>query len=164
MDKNTFFTGQPIFNQLLKFIPRTVVSKLAGQYQADRYYKKFKTYDHLVTMLYTCLQACKLLREVTTGMQVSFNKLNHLGLRYIPRRSTLADANKTRNEEFFSKAYQWLYDKYYGNCPDSRLGNHFEERLYIIDSTTINLFSDVMKGLGREPVTGKKKGGANGAH
>ena len=160
MDKNTFFTGQPIFNQLLKFIPRTVVSKLVGQYQADRYYKKFKTYDHLVTMLYTCLQACKSLREVTTGMQVSFNKLNHLGLRYIPRRSTLADANKTRNEEFFSKVYQWLYDKYYGNCPDSRLGNRLEERLYIIDSTTINLFSDVMKGLGREPVTGKKKGGA----
>jgi hypothetical protein len=160
MDKNTFFTGQPIFSQLLKFIPRTVVSKLAGQYQSDRYYKKFKTYDHLVTMLYTCFQSCKSLREVTTGMQVAFKRLNHLGLRSIPRRSTLADANKARNEDLFGKLYQWLYGRYYGNSPDSRLAKRVEERLFIIDSTTISLFSDVMKGLGRHPVSGKKKGGA----
>jgi hypothetical protein len=160
MGKNKFFTGQPIFTQLLKFIPRESVSRIAGQYKADRYYKKFKTYDHLVTMLYTCLHSCKSLREVTTGMQVAFNKLNHLGLRCIPRRSTLADGNRARNEEIFGKLYHELYQRYYGNLPDSRSKKNLEERLFIIDSTTIKLFSDVMKGLGREPATGKQKGGA----
>jgi hypothetical protein len=160
MDKSKFFTGQPIFAQLLKFIPRTNVSRLAAHYQADRYYKKFKTYDHLVTMLYTCLHSCKSLREVTTGMQVAFNKLTHLGLRSIPRRSTLADANRARKEELFGKLYHELYQRHYGNLPDSRAKKSLEERLFIIDSTTIKLFSDVMKGLGREPVTGKQKGGA----
>lgn len=160
MGKNTFFTGQPIFTQLLKFIPQWRVGKLAAEFQSDRYYKKFKTYDHLVTMLYTCFHGCKSLREVTTGMQVSFSKLIHLGIHSIPRRSTLSDANKARSEAFFGKLYHGLYSYYYGNLPDSRKRKSMKERLFIIDSTTINLFSDVMKGMGIKPVSGKSKGGA----
>jgi hypothetical protein len=97
MNKNTFFTGQPIFSQLLRFIPRPTVSKLARELKSDHYYKKFKSYDHLVTMLYTCFHGCKSLREVTTGMQVSCNQLNHLSMLNVPRRSTLSDANKRRD-------------------------------------------------------------------
>ncbi len=160
MNKSTFFTGQPIFTQLLNFIPQSKVSKLALELKTDRYYKKFKTYDHLVTMLYTCFHGCKSLREVTTGMQVSFTQLNHLRMQCIPRRSTLSDANKVRNEAFFGKLYHGLYAYYYGNFPDSRKRKSIEERLFIIDSTTINLFSDVMKAMGMKPISGKRKGGA----
>ncbi len=160
MNKSTFFTGQPIFSQLLNFIPQSKVSKLALELKTDRYYKKFRTYDHLVTMLYTCFHGCKSLREVTTGMQVSFTQLNHLRMRCIPRRSTLSDANKARSEAFFGKLYHGLYAYYYGNYPDSRKRKSIEERLFIIDSTTINLFSDVMKAMGMKPISGKRKGGA----
>ncbi|CAN5393446.1 hypothetical protein BH09BAC3_BH09BAC3_27310 [soil metagenome] len=90
MEKNSFFTGQPIFTQLLKFIPATIISKLISQYQTNRYYQKFRTGEHLVTMLYTCFYGGKSIREVITGMQVSFNKLNQFGMNGIPRRSTLS--------------------------------------------------------------------------
>lgn len=161
MSKSTFFTGQPVFTQLLKFIPTSQVAKLVSEFSADRYYKRFKSYDHLVTMLYTCFHGCKSLREVTTGMQVSFSKLRHLGMHYIPRRSTLSDANKVRNEAFFGRVYQGLYKYYYGgSLPDSRKAKSIEKRLFIIDSTTIHLFSDVMKGMGVKPRKGKSKGGA----
>lgn len=33
------------------------------------------------------------------------------------------------------------------------------KRLYIMDSTTITQFKDILKGVGRNPVNGKKKGG-----
>ena len=33
------------------------------------------------------------------------------------------------------------------------------KRLYIIDSTTIRLFKAILKGVGRNPLNGKKKGG-----
>ena len=160
MNKSIVFTGQPIFAQLLKFIPRDKVQRVAGMFNADRYYKKFKAYEHLVTMLYTCFHGCKSLREVTTGMQVCFGKLNHLCMRCIPRRSTLSAANRTRPEEFFGRLYHELYRFYYGNSPDSRKGASLDSRLFIIDSTTIKLFSDVMKGTGGKPLTGKQKGGA----
>src|SRR5215213_3032833 len=52
MNKSTFFTGQPIFTQLLKFIPKDSVVRIARERKADYYSKRFNTYEHLVTMLY----------------------------------------------------------------------------------------------------------------
>ena len=89
MHKYQLFTGQPIFSQLLSFINRDLIFKLARKHQSDKYYKRFKTYDHLVTMLYSVFHQCTSLREVSTGMQACFTKLNHLGMNYCPRRSTL---------------------------------------------------------------------------
>ena len=42
---------------------------------------------------------------------------------------------------------------------DSRLSDSDIKRLYIMDSTTISLFKDILKGVGRNPKEGKKKGG-----
>ena len=69
MSKSTFFTGQPIFNQILSLIPRSMVSSLVKEHKTDRYCKKFRSYDHLITMLYSVFHSCSSLREVITGMQ-----------------------------------------------------------------------------------------------
>ena len=66
MGKGTFFTGQPVFNQILSLIPRFKVAQLAQKHNADRYCKKFRAYDHLVTMLYSTYHQCNSLREVIT--------------------------------------------------------------------------------------------------
>ena len=68
MSKGTFFAGQPIFNQVLNFIPRSMVKSVARELNADYYCKTFKTYEHLVTMLYAIFNQCTSLREVTTGL------------------------------------------------------------------------------------------------
>jgi len=155
MDKSKIFSGQPIFNQLLQLIPKHIIRQLVNKHEADRYYKRFKSYEHLVTMLYTCFHGCKSLREVVTGMLACSTRINHLGINYMPRRSTLAEANANRTEQFFCDLYHRLYVHFY---PDSRLLSKIEKRLFIFDSTTISLFSDVMKGSGQKP-KGKSKGG-----
>ena len=160
MGKNTFFIGQPVFNQLLNFIPQNIISSLVAKHKTDKYYKQFKTNDHLVTMLYSCFHKCNSLREITTGMQVSYEKLFHLGLKNIPKRSTLSDANRNRSADFFAELYHSLYKHYYHFLSDSRPMNNIEKQLYILDSTTIKLFSDIMKGAGSMPQNGKRKGGA----
>jgi hypothetical protein len=160
MSKSIYFTGQPIFNQLLSLIPRSLIRRSVLEVNSDRYYKKFKSYEHLVTMLYTCLQKCTSLREVTTGMMACHQKLYHLGINYSPRRSTLAEANNNRSCDFFSSLYFRLYHHYYQFSPDSRLKGSIENRLFLIDSTTISLFSEIMKGAGCRGLSGKKKGGA----
>lgn len=93
-------------------------------------------------------------------MQVSFTQLNHLSMRSVPRRSTLSDANKRRDEAFFGELYHSLYAYYFENSPDSQKRKTIDQRLFIIDSTTIHLFSDVMRAMGMKPVSGKSKGGA----
>ena len=60
MNKSTFFSGQPIFTQLLKFIPKSTVATIARDSKADRYSKRFSTYEHLITMLYSIFNRAKL--------------------------------------------------------------------------------------------------------
>lgn len=159
MPKNNFFTGQPIFNQLLSLIPRSIVTRLAREYKTDRYCKKFRSYDHLVTMLYCIFHQCNSLREVITGLQATASRLTHLGVLFTPRRSTLADANERRTASFFEDLYHQIYQRYYSSLPDSLKGKRLIDKLFIIDSTIISLFSTVMRSTGSYGCNGKKKGG-----
>jgi Transposase DDE domain/Domain of unknown function (DUF4372) len=159
MSKSTFFTGQPIFNQILTLIPRSIVSQLSRKHNTDRYCKKFRTYDHLITMLYCCFHRCSSLREVVTGMQASASRLQHLGINSTPRRSTLSDANERRTANFFEDLYHQVYKVYYGGLPDSLKRKRYLDKLFIIDSTIISLFSTAMKSTGSYGCNGKKKGG-----
>lgn len=159
MGESSLFTGQPIFNQLLSLIPRGELNRLGRKYQADRYCKSFRTYDHLVTMLYSALHQCSSLREVITGMQACAGRLKHLGLRATPRRSTLADANERRSAELFGDLYHYMYQRHYGTSPDSLQKRSKEDRLFIVDSTIISLFSSVMCSTGNYGHNGRKKGG-----
>jgi hypothetical protein len=160
MGKSRFFTGQPIFAQLLSLVPAHIITSAVNKTSSNRYYKKFTSYTHLVSMLYACLQKCSSLREVTTGLMACQHKISHLGLTYVPKRSTLSDANRDRTEQFFALVYTALYDHYFRFSPDSRMDRSIESRLFLIDSTTISLFSEVMKGMGSKGANGKKKGGA----
>lgn len=110
-------------------------------------------------MLYACFHRCQSIREVITGMQANYNKLTHLGIRSLPRRSTFAEANGSRSSAFFEQLYHSLQNHYYPSLPDSR-NPTLENRLFLMDSTTISLFTDVMKGAGTIGANGRKKGGA----
>ena len=158
MGKGTFFTGQPIFNQILEFIPRSMVQQVAREQKADRYYKSFGTYEHLVTMLYAIFNRCDSLREVTTGLLAWDQRIHHLGLDHHPRRSTISDANKKRDEKVFEKIYSKLLIKYKSALPDSRKKSK-KNNLYIFDSTSITLFQEILKGSGLTNKDGKRKGG-----
>src|SRR5688572_33426341 len=105
MNKGSFFAGQPIFSQILSLIPRHVVTAAARKHQSDRYCKKFDTYHHLVTMLFSIYNNCCSLREIITGIIAWALRINHIGLKYFPPRSTIADANFRRNAEVFEDIY-----------------------------------------------------------
>lgn len=159
MGKGSFFTGQPIFNQLLCLIPRSILNQVVRQYQSDRYCKRFRSYNHLVSMLYASFHQCSSIREVITGMQACESRLSHFGVHSTPRRSTLADANKRRPSELFEDLYHKIYHYYYQISPDSQLSKKLHDRLYIVDSTVVSLFSDIMRSTGSYGTNGKKKGG-----
>ena len=89
MGKSTNFSGQPILNQLLKFLDKGQINKISKVHEGDRYVKKFTTYNHVVVMLFTALEGYSSIREVIVGLLANAHKLSHLGLSYIVRRSTL---------------------------------------------------------------------------
>jgi Domain of unknown function (DUF4372)/Transposase DDE domain len=159
MNKGTFFTGQPIFTQLLSYIPKNAIKRLAKQYHTDHYCKKFDSYHHLIVMLFAGFQKCDSLRSLITGLMAWQDRLQHLGIVSSPRRSTLADANERRDCKFFEAVYYELLKVFKKKfSPDSRTRS-FDNRLHMMDSTTIEIFSDVMLGVGAIKLNGKRKGG-----
>ena len=159
MNQSTKFSGQPIIKQVLSFIDKRIIYRTADKNKSDRYTKKFTTYQHLVTMIYTVLSGCSSLREITSIMLACEGKINHLGLTDFPKRSTLSDANKRRKSKVFGDIYYGLHKEYSKYLSDSSPRQPVVKNLKIIDSTTITLFSDILKGAGRKPLNGKKKGG-----
>jgi hypothetical protein len=110
-------------------------------------------------MLFCSFAKCTSLREVSGAMLGLSGKTKHFQLNHIPKRSTLSDANKRRNAEVFGQIYNSLLVRYKNVFSDSRIKDVIDKQIEIIDSTTISLFKDILKCVGRNPKNGKKKGG-----
>jgi len=162
MDKNNEikFVGQPIFKQIINLIDDVDLKRLINKHNSDYYYKAYKTRTQLITMLFGILSRCDSMTEICEGLRALGGKLNHLGLEKAPAKSTASDGLRNRSHKFFEEFYFSLVKKYQGFLSDSRTyGLTFKEVL-LIDSTTIRLFSDILKGVGRNPKgDGRKKGG-----
>ena len=152
------FTGQPIFAQIAKYLSRSEILTLSRNVGGERYVKKFDGFQHLLVLLYAILRNYRSLREILTGVNSESRHLGHAGLTGPIRMSTLSDANNRRSCKFFAAVYRSLYEKFGRFLPDSR-DYDWAQKLYVMDSTTISLFSNVLKGAGRNPRIGKKNGG-----
>ncbi len=68
MDKSTHFFGTSVFGQLISLIDPKIISSSTKKTDSDRYVKKFKTKDHLISMLFCSFAKCSSLREVSGAM------------------------------------------------------------------------------------------------
>lgn len=159
MSKTTHFFGNSVFGQLISLIDSNIISDSVKQCNSDRYIKKFMTKDHLISMLFCSFAKCTSLREVSGAMLGLSGKTKHFQLNHIPKKSTLGDANQRRDADVFGKIYQKLLVKYNHVFSDSRVRDVINKQIEIFDSTTISLFKDILKCVGRNPDNGKKKGG-----
>jgi len=163
MSKSTYFTGQPVYSQVIKLLDKAKIQQISLKtLGSERYVKRLTGWKHLIIMLFGILKHFDSLRELEIGMKAETMNLSHLELDYVVRRSTLAEANQRRSQEFFAKVYASLLECYTLFLADSRsvsCQKAWEKQLYMIDPTTITLFDNLLKGVGRHPKSGKKKGG-----
>jgi hypothetical protein len=159
MDKGSNFFGTSVFGQLISFIDENIINKCAKKCNSDYYVKRFKTKDHLISMLFCVIAKCSSLREVSGAMLGLSGKTKHFRLESLPYRSTLSDANARRNSDVFEQIYYNLLRKYKDVISDSRIKDVINRQVEIFDSTTISLFQEILKCSGRNPTNGKRKGG-----
>ncbi|MCR5659836.1 MAG: DUF4372 domain-containing protein, partial [Bacteroidales bacterium] len=146
MNKSTHFIGQPMYGQLLNLLDKQKILRISREKGGERYVKRFDAWRHLVIMLYAVIKRFDSLREISDSMFPEARKLSHLGIGMMPRRSTLSDANARRSEDIFEAVYRDLYSTYKDELSsDSRKGQRpkWLDKLQIIDSTTITLFSNL---------------------
>lgn len=164
MSKNIKFAGQPILSQILSCISTNNIKRAVKRHNSNRYYKRIPVRVHLISLLYGVFSYCNGLRELCEGMLACEGKLTHLGLDRAPARSTLSDANTKRSYRVFETIYFDLVKQYHTFISDSRLKGLSIRNLKIIDSTTIRLFSDILRGVGRNPLDGSRKKGGIKVH
>ena len=159
-DSEKSLVGQPIFNQILKKIPRELFDRIVLEQKSDHRCRTFSSWDELVTLLFGIFERCDSAREVCDGMAALGGKLNYLGMDSAPAKSTFNDALIHRDASVFEQFYFALLHHFSEVLSDSRKEGVSFEKFYAFDSTTISLFSDVLKGVGRNlKGDGKKKGG-----
>lgn len=158
------FPGQPVLSQILDVIPSSIINSANRKHQSNRYYKKLPVRVHLVSLLYGVFSYCNGLRELCEGLLACEGKLTHLGLDKAPARSTISDANNNRSYQVFETIYYGLLKQYHSFISDSRLKGLSIRNLKVIDSSTIQLFSEILRGVGRNKLDGSRKKGGIKVH
>ena len=159
MYKSKNFFGQPIFSQMVGLLDNVQIKTRAQERHSDHYCKRFTTFQHLITMLYGVTSGCNSLRELCSGIVSYGDKIMHCKFNSPPKRSTMSDANKRRSYEVFETIYNDLVKQYLPTLSDSHQQLILDKKVYAIDSTTISLFQPIFECTGRNPITGKRKGG-----
>src|SRR5262249_19764208 len=92
-----------IFGKLLEPINRRQFQAVVDRLDGDSYDKSFKSWDHLVALIYAQLSGNNSLRAVVEGFNANPQHHYHLGTKKL-RRSTLSDANAVVRSAFLRKS------------------------------------------------------------
>jgi putative transposase len=96
-----------IFGRLLEPINRRQFQTAVDRLDGDAYDKSFKSWDHLVALIYAQLSGNDSLRAVVAGFNANPQHHYHLGTGKLSR-STLADANARRRPDVFAQTFAAL--------------------------------------------------------
>jgi IS4 transposase len=96
-----------IFTSLLKPIDRRQFQKVVDRHDGDAYDKSFKSWDHLIALIYAQLAGIQGLRALETGFNANPQHHYHLGTGELSR-STLSDANARRPAGIFAQVFAML--------------------------------------------------------
>lgn len=122
-----------IFGQLIEAIDRRQFQAIVDRHDGDAYDKCFRSWDHLVTLIYAQFSASTSLR----GLEASWNanSQHHYHLNSGPlMRSTLSDANSRRPVAVFAEAFNLVAGQL-----DRQTRRQGRQMLRLIDSTPIPL-------------------------
>ncbi len=132
-------TGRLIFAQLMDFLPLAAFRRSVARYQGDYKVRGFSCLDQFLCLAFAQLTYRESLRDIETCLRAMQPKLYHMGIRGRVARSTLADANETRDWRIyadFAHVLIGLAKPLYATEP---FGVELTATVYAFDSTTIDL-------------------------
>jgi hypothetical protein len=133
------YAGKLVFAQVMEYAPWHTFRRLVGKYGGDFNVRSFSCLDQFLCMAFAQLTYRESLRDIETCLGAQRAKLYHLGIRGNVSRSSLADANEGRDWRIyfeFAQALIRIARRLYAKEP---LGVELSERVYALDSTTIDL-------------------------
>ena len=131
--------GKLVFAQLIDHLPWKTFGRIVERYCGDHRVRDFSCANQFRCMAFAQLSYRESLGDIETCLRAQNAKLYHLGIRGSVARSTLADANETRNWRIYAEFARHLIGiarRLYINEP---FGVDLKDTVYALDSTTIDL-------------------------
>ena len=132
-------TGKTLFAQLMDFLPWTTFTRIVERHGGNRYVKSLTCADQFRVMAFAQLKYRESLRDIEACLSAQSAKLYHMGLRHEIKRSTLADANETRDWRIHADFALRLIEQARKLYAGDSFGIELENTAYALDSTTIDL-------------------------
>src|SRR5213592_4775967 len=131
--------GRTVFSQLISFLPDREFRRCVERYQGDRRLRGLTCWDQYLAMAFAQLTYRESLRDIEACLRSLQGKLYHLGFRGQVARSTLADANESRDWRIFADFAQVLIGMARPLYAHDPIGVYLKQTLYALDSSTIDL-------------------------
>jgi hypothetical protein len=132
-------TGKTLFAQLMDFLPWTTFTRIVGRYDGDRAIRTLSCAEQFRVMAFAQLTYRESLRDIEACLSAQSAKLYHMGFREPVRRSTLADANASRDWRIYAEFAQRLIAQARRLYAGDSLGVDLGNAVYALDATTIDL-------------------------
>lgn len=128
-----------ILNQIIQYGKISSLKNKVSKYNSDKGTSKFSCFAIFVIMIACQFLKKDKLREIQDTFEVNSNCMYHLGLKSV-KRSSLADALKTRNHIVFEEHFYTLLDEL-----KSKDRRKYRKQIKILDSTTIGLCKTIFE-------------------
>lgn len=133
-------TGKTVFAQLMSFLPTYEFNKCVEKYKGNHSVRNFTCKEHFYVMGFAQLTYRESLRDIESCLKAFSNKLYHSGIKQPVAKSTLAEANESRDWRIYADYAQVLIketrDLY---RQDNEFKLDVENMVYALDSSTIDL-------------------------
>src|SRR3954467_7174050 len=131
--------GKTLFAQLMDFLPWSTFDRIVARHGGDRAIRTLSCRVHYQVMAFAQLTYRESLRDIEACLSAQSAKLYHMGFREPVRRSTLADANASRDWRIYAEFAQRLIAQARRLYAGDSLGVDLGNAVYALDSTTIDL-------------------------
>src|SRR5437660_5498117 len=123
----------------MDFLPAYEFQKCVSRYRGHHKVQNFSCRDQFLSMAFAQLTYRESLRDIETCLQSIGSKLYHMGFRSKVARSTLADANESRDWRIYADFAQVLIAIARPLYASDPIDVDLDQSLYALDSTTIDL-------------------------
>jgi hypothetical protein len=131
--------GKLVFSQLMGHLPLTTFRRCVARYRGHFKVKSFSCLEHYLCMAFAQLTFRESLRDIEACLRAQSAKLYHMGIRSAVSRSTLADANESRDWRIYCDFAQSLIGIARRLYAEDSFGVELKNTVYALDSTTIDL-------------------------
>jgi Domain of unknown function (DUF4372)/Transposase DDE domain len=131
--------GKTLFAQVMEFVPWTSFARIVQRHGGNSGVRALSCAEQFRAMAFAQLTWRESLRDIEASLSANAGKLYAMGFRSAVKRSTLADANESRDWRIWSDLAALLIRRARKLYANDSLGVELDNTVYALDSSTIDL-------------------------